>query len=63
MRRNQAFLTGAQRSMRASDAITGIRALSKKCVPQRQHHALDKIVTDTLLLVQHEMSHKHIKQH
>lgn len=49
--------------MRASDVITGIRALSKKCVPQRQHHAVDKIVTDTLLLVQHEMSHKHIKQH
>jgi two-component system, LuxR family, sensor kinase FixL len=52
-----------QSSMRASDVITGIRALSKKCVPQRQHHAFDKIVTDTLLLVQHEMSHKHIKQH
>lgn len=52
-----------QCSLRANDVITGIRALSKKCVPQRQHHAFDKIVTDALVLVQHEMSHKHIKQH
>jgi signal transduction histidine kinase len=52
-----------QSSLRASDVITGIRALSKKCVPKLQHYAFDKIVTDSLVLVQHEMSHKHIKQH
>lgn len=52
-----------QSSMRANDIITGIRALSKKCVPQREHHAFDTIVTDALMLVHHEMSHKHIKQH
>jgi C4-dicarboxylate-specific signal transduction histidine kinase len=52
-----------QSSMRANDIITGIRALSKKCVPQREHHAFDTIVTDALMLVHHEMNHKHIKQH
>lgn len=52
-----------QSSLRASDVITGIYALSKKCVPQPQHHTFDKIVTDSMVLVQHEISHKHIKQH
>jgi signal transduction histidine kinase len=52
-----------QSSLRASDVIIGIRALSKKCVPQPQHHAFDKILTDSLVLVQHEMSHQHIKLH
>jgi len=52
-----------QSSMRANDIITGIRALSKKCMPQREHHAFDTIVTDALMLVHHEMNHRHIKQH
>lgn len=52
-----------QSSMRANDIITGVRALSKKCVPQREHHAFDTIVTDALMLVHHEMNHKDIKQH
>ena len=52
-----------QSSQRANEVITCIRALSKKCVPQRQEHVFDSIVTDALVLIQQEMSHKHIKQH
>ncbi|MEX3773099.1 ATP-binding protein [Pseudomonas sp. MYb118] len=52
-----------QSSQRANEVIACIRALSKKCLPHRQEQVFDSIVTDTLLLIQHEMNQKHIRQH
>lgn len=51
-----------QSARRANEIITGVRSLSKKCVSQPQDHPFDTIVTDTLTLIQYELSHKHIQQ-
>jgi len=48
-------------SLRANDVIKGIRALSRKCDPQRQCQRFDEVVSDALMLVQHEMSHRKIR--
>ncbi|MEZ1314959.1 ATP-binding protein [Pseudomonas fluorescens] len=48
-------------SQRANEIITGVRALSKKCVPQRQEQVFDTLVRDTLLLIQYELSHQHVQ--
>ncbi|VVN32891.1 Adaptive-response sensory-kinase SasA [Pseudomonas fluorescens] len=47
-------------SCRASDVISRIRALSRKCDPLRQRESLDDIVSETLGLVQQEMAHHKI---
>jgi len=45
---------------RASEVIGGVRALARKCDPQRQVESLDIILSETLSLVQHEMAHHRI---
>jgi PAS domain S-box-containing protein len=47
-------------SCRASDVISRIRALSRKCDPLRQPESLNNIVSETLGLVQQEMAHHNI---
>jgi PAS domain S-box-containing protein len=47
-------------SCRASDVISRIRALSRKCDPLRQRESLDDVVSETLGLVQQEIAHHRI---
>ncbi len=46
---------------RASEVISGIRALSRKCDPLRQPERLDDIVSETLSLVQQQMTHHKVR--
>lgn len=45
---------------RASEVISRIRALSRKSDPLRQHESLNEIVSETLGLVQQELTHHQI---
>lgn len=47
-------------SCRASDVISGIRSLSRKCDPLRRREPLDDIVSETLALVRQEIVHHRI---
>ncbi|MHC8395299.1 sensor histidine kinase [Pseudomonas sp. LB3P93] len=47
-------------SCRASDVISRIRTLSRKCGPMRQSESLNDIVNETLSLVQQELAHHKI---
>lgn len=46
---------------RASEVISRIRALSRKCDPLRKPESLDAIVNETLGLVQHELSRHKVR--
>ncbi len=46
---------------RASEVISGIRALSRKCDPLRQPERLDDIVRETLNLVQQQLTHHKVR--
>lgn len=46
---------------RASEVISGIRALSRKCDPVRQPEPLDDIVRETLNLVQQQLAHHKVR--
>ncbi|MEX3773095.1 sensor histidine kinase [Pseudomonas sp. MYb118] len=45
---------------RASDVISGIKALSRKSDPRRQRESINDIVSETLCLVQQELAHHQI---
>ncbi|SDF61900.1 PAS domain S-box-containing protein [Pseudomonas thivervalensis] len=46
---------------RASEVISGIRALSRKCDPLRKCERLDDIVSETLSLVQPQLAHHKVR--
>ncbi|EJL01617.1 sensory box histidine kinase [Pseudomonas fluorescens Q2-87] len=46
---------------RASEVISRIRALSRKCDPLRRPEQLDDIVSETLCLVQQQLAHHKVK--
>lgn len=50
-------------SCRASEVISRLRSLSRRCDPLRQTESLDDIVTETLSLVQREMEDHKISPH
>jgi C4-dicarboxylate-specific signal transduction histidine kinase len=48
-------------SNRASEVIRRIRTLSRNGDPERQRESFNEIVSDTLALVQYELSRSHVK--
>jgi len=48
-------------STRASEVIRRIRTLSRNCDPERQSESFNDIVSETLGLVQYELSRSHVK--
>ncbi|MDO7900063.1 PAS domain-containing sensor histidine kinase [Pseudomonas citrulli] len=48
---------------RASEVISRIRALARKCDPLRQPESLDDIVSETLHLVQQQLAHHRVSAH
>ncbi len=48
-------------STRASEVIRRIRTLSRNCDPERQRESFNDIVSETLGLVQYELSRSHVK--
>jgi len=48
-------------SIRASEVIQRIRTLSRNCDPERRRVSFNELVTDTLGLVQFELSRSHVK--
>ncbi|AWY44269.1 PAS domain-containing protein [Pseudomonas putida] len=48
-------------SIRASEVIRRIRTLSRNCDPERRCESFNELVSDTLGLVQYELSRSHVK--